>query len=328
VETDRLGHTLTVYPELVGGLVTVDDEARDTDAGAIWADRSTARWCAGLAGLGCTIAASGAVWTRDTPSELLSASAIAAVLAFVALRCADRSRRPVLEFGAVGFVIRRWPLPGRDMPWSQVRYMALAMSRGYRGSAPQLVLDATRPASRRLAAPIVIEPVLGLGPPASLEALGGQAEQAGADVAWRPSPRGRYVAARRSQSGGRIVARATLRRGVAVFTLVVWLGVAAVLTEAGTHLTTDRVALLFAVGLGLSVAAYPRGRWVLQEERLRGPRGAELAIRPSVEVRTAMDRDGHGLVHIRNGDTAVAIPLAWLPLRLEPFLRDLGLERV
>lgn len=216
------------------------------------------------------------------------------------------------------------------MPWSQVRYLALAMSWGLGGyaGAQQLVVDATRPAGRRIGAPIVIEPVLGLGPPASLEALGARAEQEGADVAWRPSPRGRYVAVGRSQVSGRTVARATLRRGVAVVTLAVWLGVAAVLTLAGTYLTSERVALVLAIGLGLSVAAYPRGRWLLEEERLRGPRGAELPIRPSVEVRTSMDRDGNGVLHIRNSDTAVAIPMAWLPQRLELFLKDLGLERV
>ena len=102
-------HTLTT--ELVGGLVSVDDQAPDTDAGAIWADRSIARWCARICGLGCLIPAVGAFWTRDTPTEFWSASAIAAVLAFVALRCADRARRPVIEFGQAGFVIRRWPLP-------------------------------------------------------------------------------------------------------------------------------------------------------------------------------------------------------------------------
>jgi len=173
----------------VGGWFTVDDDARDAGAGAIWADRSVARWCAGICGLGCLIPAVGAVWTRETPSEFLSASAIAAVLAFAALRCADRARHPVIEFGAAGFVLRRWPLPAREMPWNQVRYMALAMSWGWSGyeGAQQLVVERTRPASQRLAAPIVIEPVLGLGPPSSLEALGTRAEQEGGT--WPGGPR-------------------------------------------------------------------------------------------------------------------------------------------
>ena len=97
---------------------------------------------------------------------------------------------------------------------------------------------------------------------------------------------------------------------------------------AGTALTPDRVTLVLAVGLVLSVAAYPRGRWDLVDGRLLGPRRAEFDLRPRIDVHTSVDSDGNGMVHLRNGVAAVVIPMAWLPRRLERFLNDLGLERI
>lgn len=307
----------------------MDQRAEDMVARGIWADRSSARWCTGLAGLGCIVSAVGAGWTSQRPVEFLSASAIAAVLAFVALRCADRSRRPVLEFGGDGLSLRRRPLPTRVTPWDQVRYVALSISRGRSGVGTRnLVVQTMGRPNQLLTAPLVIEPVLGLGPPASFQALGLRAEAEGADVAWRPTRHGRYALGGMGSHPDGTVARRSLHRRVAVFTAVCWLGFAASLTVAGTALTPDRVALVLAVGLGLSVAAYPRGRWDLVDGRLVGPRGGALDLRPRIEVHTSLDSDGNGMVHLRNGAEAVVIPMAWLPRRLERFLNDLGLERI
>jgi hypothetical protein len=108
----------------------------------------------------------------------------------------------------------------------------------------------------------------------------------------------------------------------------VWLGLRAVITVFGTALTPDRVLIALGVGLyfAITILVLP-GRWMVDGDVLLGPKGARLALPQVTEASVSRDRDRHAILRINGRGDEVHIPLTWLPLRIEDFLRDVGLGR-
>jgi hypothetical protein len=290
------------------------------------ADRGPSKWCAILCGIGSLIATYGALTSIGKASEVASASAIGAVLGFCSLRAWDRMRRPVLAFAGDVVRWRRWPLPDSVVEWSDVRYVQFAVERGWTGVGSQtLTIYPTTGKPRRLPAALSIEPVLGLGPRGSIDDLGERARRAGADVSWLQLPK---TPLRRSvvrPFERRVVANAPRRRAQAALIAAVWVFFSVVLTGLGQALTPGRVLAALCVGLVFALLVL-QGRWVVDGDVLRGPMRARLALAQATDASVSRGRDGHAFLQIEGPVDKVRIPVAWLPLRIEHFLRDIGLQ--
>jgi hypothetical protein len=306
-----------------------DRRSEDVDVGALQADRSSSRWCAILCGIGSLIATYGAITSVGKPTEVAWASAIGAVLGFCSLRAADRMRRPVLAFAGDVVRWRRWPLPDRVVHWDDVRYVELAVERGWTGiGSEHLTIHPTTGKPRKVPAALSIEPVLGLGPKRGFDGLAERATRAGADVSWLGLPTTPLRRSAMRSSGRRVVAYAARRTLAVAMTATVWLGFSVVLTGGGAALTPGRVLAVVGVGLffTLAVLVLP-GRWVVDQDVLLGPKGARLPLAQATDASVSRDEDGHAFLRIEGGGDEVRIPVAWLPLRIEHFLRAIGLER-
>jgi hypothetical protein len=292
------------------------------------ADRGTSKRCAILCGTGSLIATYGVIAKIGEPTEVTSAIAIAAVLGFCSMRSADRMRRPALAFAGDVIRWRKWPLPDRVVRWDDVRYVEIAVHRG-RGNvgSEMLTIYLTTGGPRRVSAALAIESVLGLGPERGFDGIAERATRAGADVSWLRLPKRPLRRFSVLSAGRRVVARAPRRTiGVALMAAV-WLGLSAVITVSGTSLTPDRVLIALGVGLyfAITILVLP-GRWMVDGDVLLGPKGARLALTQVTEASVSRDRDRHAFLRIKGHADEVRVPVAWLPLRIEDFLRDIGLE--
>jgi hypothetical protein len=235
-------------------------------------------------------------------------------------------RRPVLAFGGDVVRWRRWPLPDTVVDWNDVRYVQFAVERGRGGVGFEiLTIYPITGKPRRLPAALSIEPVLGLGPRGSIDDLGERARRAGADVSWLQLPK---TPLRRSvvrPFERRVVAHAPRRRAQAALIAAVWLFFSVVLTGLGQALTPGRVLAALCVGLVFALLVL-QGRWMVDGDVLRGPKMARLALAQATDASVSRGRDGHAFLQIEGPVDKVRIPVAWLPLRIEHFLRDMGLQ--
>jgi hypothetical protein len=106
---------------------------------------------------------------------------------------------------------------------------------------------------------------------------------------------------------------------------VAWLAFSVALTGVGTALTPAECSQRFASVCCLALLVL-QGRWVVDGDVLRGPKRARLALARPTDASVSRDRDGHVFLRIEGPVDKVRIPVAWLPLRIEHFLRDIGLE--
>jgi hypothetical protein len=307
---------------------TGNRRSEDVEVEALQADRRSSRWCAILCGIGSLIATYGAITSIGKPTEVASASAIAAVLGFCSVRAADRVRRPVLAFAGDVVRWRRWPLPDRVVRWDDVRYVELAVQRGWTGVGFEiLTIYRTTGKPRRVPPALSIEPVLGLGPRRAIDDLAERATCAGADVSWSLLPKTPLRRWGVPSSGRRVIAYPPSRRILIAFTAAVWLAFSVVITGLGAALTPDRVLSALGVGLLLALSIVnPRARWVIDGDALSGPKRARLALAQATDASVSSDRDGHAFLRIEGRGDQVQIPVSWLPLRIEHVLRDIGLE--
>jgi hypothetical protein len=295
---------------------------------ALPADRGSSRWCAILCGVGSLIATYGAITSIGKPTEVASASAIAALLGFCSFRAADRMRRPVLAFAGDVVRWRRWPLPDRVVRWDDVRYVEFAVQRDLYGVGSEiLTIYPTTGRPRRVPSVLSIEPVLGLGPPRAIDGLAERATRAGADVSWSPLPKAPLRRWGVRSSGRRVIAYAPSRRIAIAVTAAGWLIFSVAITGLGAALTPGRVLSALGVGLFFALAIVsPRRRWVIDGDVLLGPKRARLALAQATDASVSCDRDGHAFLRIGGRGDEVQIPVSWLPLRIEHVLRDIGLE--